>query len=153
MPKRVHNRLTALSVQRKKKSGLYSDGGGLYLRVSPTGSRSWLFRYRWQGKRRDMGLGSAAIISLAQARQKAGNARTYLSEGRDPIQVRRQSEAALVASSMTFKDCAEAYIAAHRDGWRNAKHATQWNAKHATQWNATLKAYAYPVFGDLPQGD
>jgi len=145
MPKRVHNRLTALSVQRKQKPGMYADGDGLYLRVSPTGSRSWLFRYRWRDKRRDMGLGSAETVSLAEARQKAGNARTDLSQGRDPIQARRQSEAALVASSMTFKACAEAYIAAHHDGWRNAK--------HAAQWTATLEAYAYSVFGDLPVGE
>jgi len=145
MPKRVHNRLTALSVQRKKKPGLYADGDGLYLRVSPTGARSWLFRYRWQGKRRDMGLGSTATVNLAQSRQKAGDARTDLSQGRDPIQARRQAEAALVATSMTFKACAEAYIAAHRDGWRNSK--------HAAQWRATLEAYVYPVFGDLPVGE
>lgn len=142
MPKRVHNRLTALGVQRKKKPGHYADGGGLYLRVSPTGARSWLFRYRWQGKtRHDMGLGSAETVSLAQARTKASQWRAVLSEGQNPLQVRQQSEAALVASSMTFKDCAAAYIAAHRDGWRNAK--------HVAQWNSTLEAYAYPVFGPL----
>lgn len=144
MSRRLH-RLTALGIRQKKKPGLYADGGGLYLRVSPTGARSWVFRYRQRGGRHDKGLGSVAAVSLAQARRKAGDDRTTLSEGRDPIQDRRQSEAALMAGSVTFKDCAEAYIRAHKDGWRNAK--------HAVQWGASLEAYVYPVFGALPVGE
>jgi integrase len=115
------------------------------LQIAPSGARSWIFRYQHAGRRRYMGLGSAAVVSLADARGRAVEARKALAEGKDPIAARRASEAALAASaagSVTFEACATAYIAAHADAWRNAK--------HAAQWTATLTAYAYPVLGKLP---
>jgi integrase len=92
-----------------------------------------------------MGLGSAGTFSLAEAREKALACRKLCAEGLDPIEVRqvqRQDAAIESARAMTFRQCATAYIEAHRAGWRNAK--------HAAQWTATLEAYAYPVFGELP---
>src|SRR5258707_10752616 len=68
---RAINRLTVQSVNRAKEPGLYADGGGLYLRVAPGGSKSWILRYRHGGKRHDMGLGSVRLLPLAEARQRA----------------------------------------------------------------------------------
>jgi len=90
-------------------------------------------------------LGSAAIFSLAEAREKALAARRLVAEGNDPIEARRADRLAKApdtAKAMTFRQCAEAYIRAHGSGWRNSK--------HAAQWTATLATYAYPYFGDLP---
>ena len=136
--------LTARQVQAKGP-GVYADGGGLYLRVTPTNARLWLYRFQMHGRRRDMGLGPADLYSLAEARQKALEARKQVAEGIDPIEARqakRSAAAVDAAKGMTFRACAEAYINAHRSGWRNPK--------HAAQWPATLDAYAYPHFGSLP---
>lgn len=137
-------RLSARTVETRKKPGYYSDGGGLYLKVSGGAGRSWVFRYRVAGKLREMGLGSEHTISLADARQAAAECRKLRLRGSDPIEVRRQerTQAKLGAASMTFRQCAERYIAAHQAGWRNAK--------HTSQWRNTLATYAFPVFGDLP---
>jgi integrase len=92
-----------------------------------------------------MGLGSAELVSLADAREKALAARKLLLNGVDPIEEKkaaRASAALEAAKGMTFESCAEAYIEAHKAEWRNAK--------HANQWGSTLKAYVYPIFGDLP---
>jgi integrase len=138
-------RLTGLAVTRATKPGFYADGGGLYLRVGPTGAKSWVFRFRVDGKRRDMGLGPLHAVTLAAAREKATACRTERTDGRDPLEVRRATKLAdkLTASkAVSFRQCASAYIEAHRLGWKNEK--------HAAQWGSTLEAYAYPVFGDLP---
>jgi integrase len=131
------------------KPGYYSDGGGLYLKVSGGAGRSWVFRYRVAGRLREMGLGSAHTISLSDslsdARQAATECRKLRVQGVDPIDARRneRTRAKLEAGTgMTFRECAERYIAAHRVAWRNAK--------HAEQWRSTLAAYAFPIFGDLP---
>jgi integrase len=140
-------RLTALKVPRLKKPGLYADGGGLYLQISGTGARSWIFRYRMGGRKtpRDMGLGSLDTVSLSEAREKAVEQRRFIDQGIDPIGARKVARSARAlddAKAMTFKACATAYIDAHKAGWRNAK--------HADQWTATLKTYAYPKFAKLP---
>ncbi|MEQ9445697.1 MAG: Arm DNA-binding domain-containing protein, partial [Rhodospirillaceae bacterium] len=140
-------RLKALTVSRESKKGLYADGGGLYLQVSATGSKSWIFRYRMNGRKtpRDMGLGSLDTFTLAEARDKATEARKSIKEGIDPIEARkaqRQADALAAASALTFKDCAEKYIEAKKAGWKNAK--------HADQWVSTLETYTYPIIGKLP---
>lgn len=148
MAGRVIGKLTALSVSRAKGRGHYSDGGGLFLQVSASGSKSWVFRFREQGRLREMGLGPTHTISLAEARQKALECRKLRLEGQDPIAERnakRKAGRLSAANAMTFRQCAEAYIAAHAAGWRNAK--------HAAQWSATLAAYVYPTFGELPVQD
>ena len=139
------NRLSALAVSRVRAVGMYPDGGGLYLCVGSESARSWIFRFSRDGRTRYMGLGSLAAVSLAEARQKAAEARRVLAGGQDPIAVRDAQDAAaraLEATAMTFRQCAEAYIAAHKDGWRSTK--------HAAQWFTTLETYAFPTFGDLP---
>ncbi len=138
-------RLSARTVETRKKPGYYSDGGGLYLKVSGGAGRSWVFRYRVAGRLREMGLGPAHTISLADARQSATECRRLRMQGIDPIEARRDKRTRTkleAATGTTFRECAERYIAAHRAGWRNAK--------HAEQWRSTLATYAFPIFGDLP---
>jgi integrase len=142
-------RLSAKAVQNAKPRGsiprFMPDGGGLYLQVSATGTKSWMFRYAINGRERQMGLGSLDGVDLAGARQAATECRRLRSQGVDPIECRdaKRAQARLTAaSSMTFNDCASAYIESEKAGWRNAK--------HAAQWKSTLDTYAGPVFGDLP---
>lgn len=139
--------LTALTVSRTKTKGLYLDGGGLYLQVAASGQRSWIFRFRMGGRKtpRDMGLGSLADVSLAEARVKAAAARKLLSDGIDPIEAKREAQTRVAlekASAITFADAAKAYIAAHSPSWRNPK--------HREQWPNTLRDYVYPLVGELP---
>ena len=141
---RAIERLTALKVEKTKKPGMYADGGGLYLRVTPEGARNWVLRYMLDRRPRWMGLGPLALYGLAEARSRALHARQRRHDGMDPIDARRADRARQrldAAKAITFKQCAENYIAAHRAGWRNEK--------HAAQWGATLTAYAYPVIGAL----
>ena len=143
MPRAI-GRLSALSVSRLKSPGRYADGGGLHLLVYRSGARSWYFRYMLHGKPREMGLGSLNDVPLAEARKRAAAARQLKSGGTDPIEARRseRQEAELEAArALTFRQCAEAYVRAHRPGWKSAK--------HAAQWPSTLETYAYPVFGNL----
>ncbi len=138
-------KLTAVSA-KALGPGFHSDGGGLYLAVSATGAgRAWKFRFRDGARLRDYGLGPFADVSLKEARIEADKLRKLRRDGVDPIEHRRQREAArrlADASAVTFKQAAKAYIEANRAGWRNAK--------HAAQWAATLETYAHPVIGALP---
>ena len=136
------NKLTAIGAARLEKAGLYSDGGGLYLQITAAGVKSWLLRYMRNGRARGMGLGPLHTISLAEARAKALASRQQLLEGIDPLDAKNAAKVAEKLSatkSITFDQCADAYIAAHQTGWRNAK--------HADQWTNTLRTYASPVFG------
>jgi integrase len=142
---RTVEKLTALAVNRAKEPGYYGDGGGLYLQVSKTGTKSWIFRYVRAGKERQMGLGPLHTVSLAQAREHARKCRSMLLAGEDPLESRRarQLEETLErAKTITFDYCAKAYIAAHRGSWKNAK--------HAAQWESTMATYASPIIGELP---
>lgn len=127
-----------------KKPGRYADGNGLYLQVAKGGSKSWLFRYMSDGKARAMGLGPVGIVTLADARDQAIEARRRLLAGVDPIEAKEAGRRAAnleVAKSITFKEAAEKYIDVHKSGWRNAK--------HSAQWESTLQTYVYPVIGSL----
>jgi integrase len=118
--------------------GRYSDGTvkGLMLLVRDSGSRAWVLRYQIGGRRRDMGLGPYPEIGLADARERALDARRLIKrDGKDPIAQRGR------VKIRTFKETAEALIESKRPGWRNAK--------HAAQWSSTLETYAYPKLGDL----
>ena len=142
------NRLTALQVQKLSKPGYHADGAGLHLCVKATGGKSWIFRYRFGGKEREMGLGPLHTVSLAEAREKALAQRKMLLEGVDPLAAKQASEVQrklAEASVITFDSAATSYIASHRAGWKNEK--------HAEQWTNTLTTYASPVFGSLPVAD
>ncbi|MBR1065237.1 site-specific integrase [Bradyrhizobium liaoningense] len=146
---RTINRLSHRKVETLKEPGMYSDGGGLYLQVTQgsdrTPRKSWLFRYAVAGRERQMGLGPLSDVPLAEARDRASAAREMRRAGKDPIVEREASRAEArlaVAKSMSFDECATAYIAAHRAGWRNVK--------HASQWANTVATYCSPIFGNLP---
>ena len=142
---RVIGKLTTIQVRQAKHRGLYGDGGGLFLQVSANGAKSWIFRFKETGRLRVMGLGPLHTVGLAEARDRALECRKLRLDGRDPIEERRTARSVArfeAAKAVTFKECAQAYIAAHKAGWRNDK--------HAAQWPATLAAYVYPVFGALP---
>jgi integrase len=138
-------KLSAVEVAKAKGPAVLHDGGGLYLRVSETGTKSWVFRFQLDGKRRDMGLGPFPDISLAQARARATEHRKQRYDGIDPLEAKaaqRQAQRLSVAKGRTFREVAEEFIGRNEAGWRNAK--------HRQQWRNTLAAYVYPVLGDLP---
>jgi integrase len=146
-------KLTKLQVDAlSKKPGLHSDGGGLYLNVSPLSDKrprtanacSWVFRYMIAKRARTMGLGPYPEITLAEARAAAAEARKCKAHGQDPLALReefKRATTAAAARSKTFKECAAAYISDHRAGWKNAK--------TGDQWEASLVAYAYPSIGPV----
>jgi integrase len=137
-------KLSAVAVTKAKGPAVLHDGGGLYLRVSGTGAKSWVFRFQLDGKRRDMGLGPYPDISLAEAREKAMAHRRQRHDGTDPLEARRarrQAERAAVAKGWTFREVAEEFIGRNEAGWRNKK--------HRQQWRNTLATYVYPTLGDL----
>jgi integrase len=122
-------KLTGLAVQRANRPGRYGDGDGLYLQVGPAGTKSWFFRYRLPGSvssngkplSREMGLGSLATFTLAEARERAREQRRLVAAGIDPIAERDKTAA---RQSITFAQALERYM--RRQGWRNAKHRQQW---------------------------
>jgi integrase len=146
-------KLTAAKVRDAKKIALYGDGGGLYLQVHAGGSRSWIYRFQQNGKRWSHGLGgvtigdrlSDAAAALAGARKRARLVREQLLNDVNPVlESRKARDVAKVeaAKRMSFKQCAEGFIAAKGKGWRSEK--------HKAQWQTTLQTYAFPVIGDLP---
>ena len=128
-----------------RKVGAYADGGGLYVRITRPGYKLWTFRYQIAGRAREMTLGPVSDLGLAEARDLADAARRLARDGRDPIEVRRQSIAAHHAQqlkTLTFAEACERFLATDRvESFRNAV--------HRKQWRSTL-AKAYPVLGDLP---
>lgn len=143
MATRQLHRLNALRISKETTPGYYADGGGLYLQISASGSRSWIFRFSIAKRSREMGLGPLSSVSLAEARAQAANCRKLRSEGVDPIQARDDERArAAVASpeAFTFRQAAADYIATQEESWKNKK--------HAQQWKNTLDTYAYKVIGN-----
>jgi integrase len=137
---RATGRLTALKVDKVKQPGMYADGGGLYLRVTPQGTKNWVLRYMLDRRPHWMGLGPFPLYGLQEARARALDARRKRHDGIDPIEARRAERARLrldAAKAVTFGDVAAAYIASHRAGWRNEK--------HAAQWEATLNTHSAPL--------
>jgi integrase len=108
-------------------------------------TKSWIFRYRFGGKHRAMGLGSTRWMDLKEARDAArGNLRLLKVDRVDPLEARKAAEAAQASEARkvtTFRQAAERYIKAHEGTWKNPK--------HAAQWPATLERYVYPHFGDM----
>jgi integrase len=138
------HKLTQSFVRAVSTPGRYGDGGGLLLQVSPSKTKSWLFRYSVSGVHRHMGLGSLDTISLTEAREMALQARKQLLHGHDPLEAKRAGRSSLMAArskQVTFQWCAEQYIASHEKTWKHPK--------HAQQWPNSLKAYCYPDIGAL----
>ena len=121
------NRLTAVGIKNLKEKGLHADGGGLYLRITDSGTKGWIFRFTREGRTRDMGLGTCADISLASAREIAEESRKRLKQGLDPIEARKNAARENAsADCVTFREAVECYITAHEPSWKNAKHRQQW---------------------------
>jgi Arm DNA-binding domain len=137
-------KLTALKADKVKAPGYYGDGGGLFLQVSKYASKSWVFRFKANGRLREMGLGSLDNYGLAESRERARECRKLRDEGKDPIEQRglaRMQAKLDAAKAMTFSMCAEGYIAAHKAGWRSPK--------SLKAWEGTLGIHVHPVFGAL----
>src|SRR6516165_8314867 len=124
-------KLTARKVEAVK-AGKYSDGGNLYLIVAPVGTRKWVLRFTWRGKAREMGLGTPATVSLADAREQATHARRMIARGLDPIAERKRT-----GGIPTFGEMADQVHEALSAGFRNEK--------HKAQWKTTLATYAAPL--------
>jgi integrase len=125
------SKLTARRVETAKP-GKYSDGGNLYLIVSETSSRKWVLRFTWRGRAKEMGLGSAASVPLADAREKAASARRKIAQGVNPIDERKRD-----SGIPTFGDMADNVRETLSAGFRNEK--------HKAQWKSTLETYGAPL--------
>lgn len=120
------SRLNARSVQAITKPGYHADGDGLYLVVDKSGAKRWAFIFQWQQKRTEMGLGNLASVSLKDARERAGEARSIRSSGRNPVEVRKEEATARQAAAMTFGEYAETFTASVTKSLKNDKHRQQW---------------------------
>ncbi len=132
-------KLTALQVTNLKAPGRYTDENGLALVIAPDGSRKWVLRVQADGKRRNFGLGSAATVSLANARKAADVIREQVRAGIDPIEAREAAKAEREAIP-TFAAAAKLVHEANKPTWKNAK--------HGAQWLASLETHAFPALGD-----
>jgi integrase len=133
MPRALH-KLTDVSVKAERKPGRHSDGGGLYLNVSSTGGKSWLFMWVPPGrKRREMGLGAYPTVTLAKARAKAAACRATVEAGGDPL-ADKDKEA-----EPTFAEASDRYIASIESEWRNAKHKYQWEQTLGPSYCAAIR--------------
>src|SRR6056297_3473668 len=150
MPK-IAEELSALDVKRLahpggKRNALFSVGGvpGLYMQITPKGGRSWVLRAKVGNLRRDIGLGGFPGVTLSQARDKAREARAKIEVGIDPVEERKGTKAALIASQLrglSFDKATEKCLAAKLDAFKNAK--------HRQQWENTLATYASPELGKM----
>lgn len=136
-------KMTSIMISNLKIPGIYSDHEGLRLRVTKSGTKNWIFRYRWFGKTKDMGLGSYPEVSLAQARQKRDLNKQLVLKNIDPILEKNTVKIDTIKrEAMTFKIAALEYIQTHKIQWTNKK--------HSKQWSSTLERYVYPKIGNLP---
>lgn len=123
---RTTAKLSERRIQTEKRLGRHSDGGNLYLSISPNGGKRWVFMYRFDGRQKEIGLGSAKSgASTGIVREMAQRCRDWLAQGKDP-KAEREAEKAATRTSPTFGAFAAEYIASHRSKWRNEKHAAQW---------------------------
>lgn len=136
---RIYQRLTARKVATLSEPGLYADGDGLYLQITKGGVKSWIYRFRHDGRRSDMGLGPLRAVSLAQAREAAATAAASRRAGINPLAERQRVQAA-DRDIPRFWPFAQAFIDEQTPGWTNPK--------HAQQWTNTLQTYAAPVIGE-----
>ncbi|PQM26617.1 integrase [Sphingopyxis lindanitolerans] len=133
-------KLTAIAVKAALTNpGTYQDGDGLFLKVDKHGGAYWLLRLQRDGKRQDIGLGSAKLLTLAEAREKARELRKAVKVERRDVLAERKDEA---AAKVTFREAARQYHAENKAGWKSAV--------YARQWLASLENHAFPKLGDIP---
>lgn len=146
---RLASEASALHVKRLSKPGLHAVGGvkGLCLQVSEGGSRSWILRTLVNGKRKSIGLGGYPDVSLAEARNRAGEIRMQIRSGVDPVEERRAFRLAIRTkqSAMTFEKAART--------WHATKQHEYKNPKHASQVLTTIETYAFPLIGAMAVED
>jgi integrase len=142
--------LTAKKVEQlRKQPGTYRDAEvkGLLLVVDGPNAASWQLRYEFNGREKWMGLGGVRDVPLAAARERARAKRLLMTDGIDPLDQKRQARAKAKADalrSVTFKPCADQYLAQHSSKWRDGR--------QLAQWEASLRDYVFPIIGDLPVG-
>jgi integrase len=142
---REANRLNAAKIAKLTEPGRHCDGLGLWLQISQFGTKAWIFRYKRDGRERQMGLGALHTVSLAEARERARIARQIVLDGDDPLEIKRAKRDGARADSaerIIFKDAAQRFLDLHESTWKNGK--------HREQWKSTLKTYAYPTLGTRP---
>lgn len=135
-------KLTAIAVKAALANpGTYQDGEGLFLKVDKRGGAYWLLRLQRDGKRQDIGLGSAKLLTLAEARVKAVGLRKAIKVDQRDVLAERKDE---VAAKVTFRVAARQYHTENEGGWKSSV--------YARQWLASLENYAFPKLGNLPTG-
>ena len=135
-------KLTAIAVKAAlANSGTYQDGEGLFLKVDECGGTSWFLRVQCDGKRHKVGLGSAKLLTLAEAREKPWGLRKAVQVERRDVLAEKKDEA---AAKVTFREAARQYHAENKAGWKSAV--------YARQWLASLENYAFAKLGDVPTG-
>ena len=140
--KKRSNKLTYVFTKSIGEPGKYHDGGGLglYLRVDPGGAKFWVQRITVNGKRRELGLGSPPVITLANVRETALENKRMVRAGKDPLQAKRQARVIPTFEEATYK-----VYELNKPTWNNAK--------HAAQFTSTLQTYAFPKIGQLKISD
>ena len=141
---RALNRLNPLAIKNAADPGFYHDGGGLYLQISRSGTKNWIYRFTINKTTRDMGLGAVAVWPLAKVRERLVGLRQLVSQKIDPIELQRSERnatQAAVEKRKSFRWCATACHERLAEGWKNAK--------HAKQWISTLEQYVFESIGDL----
>jgi len=129
-------KLTTKFIENITKAGKYYDQHGLFLHVRPSGAKKWLQRYTIKGRRREIGLGSAKVVTVAQARRNAYNNLILVSEGIDPIEDKKKDK-----RIPNFEAAARSVYDVNLPTWKNAK--------HASQFITTLETYAFPLIGNM----
>jgi integrase len=139
------HKLTAAQIAAAKpgdKPYNLGDGAGLELVVQPSGSKNWILRYTFAGKRREMGLGSYSTLDLKAARAKAQKQRQLLLEGKDPLVERRKARIENARRGKLFAIAVEEYVTLHAEEWK-------W-PRQAAHWRSQIARYANPTLGALP---
>lgn len=127
------NLLTDTKIRRVNTRGRHRDGNGLWLNVTTTGTKAWVFRWTTDGKPREIGMGGYPAVSLARAREIREEMRSIIAQGLDPrAEKNRQSEP-------TFRECADRYISEHKGGWKNQKHIAQWGMTMGSAYCAKIE--------------
>jgi integrase len=128
-----------------KARARFTDAGGLYLEVSPAGSKRWFWKTYTDGKEGRMALGAYPATSLSDARKARDAAKHHKSEGRNPVEVRKvQKLRAIRPEGDTFKAVALEWY---------AKQAPQWSPSHAERSFRQLERDLFPVIGARPIAD
>ncbi|KWV95700.1 site-specific integrase [Erythrobacter sp. AP23] len=135
-------KLSAVAVKAALANpGTYQDGDGLFLKVDKRGGAYWNLRLQRDGKRQDLGLGSAKLVTLAEAREKAAEMRKAVKVEKRDVLTERKDEA---AAKVTFREAATQYHSDNEAGWKSDV--------YTRQWLASLENYAFPNLGDMPTG-